>query len=310
MALLSFAEIPQLQALTMSVQRLLKAQPVLAVVTDQHLVVCWQRRESWFWRLGHWAPDSCRDGVPLLREAMGELLADLLFESDVLGAEILLVLPEASCDWRVLEGASLSRLEQIADRSRLLSELTWSIEPDATVLALSPCGDAVLALGAARPTVQAWIEVIEIADLPLRRMDWCLSVALRALKRLCSEWTGDLAWLLPSRRGLRLVLIRAGVPELDRCVSFDVDDPLAAWEELVQLVDAWQRINAAVPLGWWLSLPVEERNGWAGRCIQARGDIRLDHEIPGAPLACDPLDSSELDPVVELVFSALRGERA
>ena len=310
MALLSFAEIPQLQALPMSVQRLLKAQPVLAVVTDQHLVVCWQRRESWFWRLGHWAPDSCRDGVPLLREAMGELLADLLFESDVLGAEILLVLPEASCDWRVLEGASLSRLEQIADRSRLLSELTWSIEPDATVLALSPCGDAVLALGAARPTVQAWIEVIEIADLPLRRMDWCLSVALRALKRLCSEWTGDLAWLLPSRRGLRLVLIRAGVPELDRCVSFDVDDPLAAWEELVQLVDAWQRINAAVPLGWWLSLPVEERNGWAGRCIQARGDIRLDHEIPGAPLAWDPLDSSELDPVVELVFSALRGERA
>ena len=310
MALLSFAEIPQLQALTMSVQRLLKAQPVLAVVTDQHLVVCWQRRESWFWRLGYWAPDSCRDGVPLLREAMGELLADLLFESDVLGAEILLVLPEASCDWRVLEGASLSRLEQIADRSRLLSELTWSIEPDATVLALSPCGDAVLALGAARPTVQAWIEVIEIADLPLRRMDWCLSVALRALKRLCSEWTGDLAWLLPSRRGLRLVLIRAGVPELDRCVSFDVDDPLAAWEELLQLVDAWQRINAAVPLGWWLSLPVEERNGWAGRCIQARGDIRLDHEIPGAPLAWDPLDSSELDPVVELVFSALRGERA
>ncbi len=310
MALLSFAEIPQLQALTMSVQRLLKAQPVLAVVTDQHLVVCWQRRESWFWRLGYWAPDSCRDGVPLLREAMGELLADLLFESDVLGAEILLVLPEASCDWRVLEGASLSRLEQIGDRSRLLSELTWSIEPDATVLALSPCGDAVLALGAARPTVQAWIEVIEIADLPLRRMDWCLSVALRALKRLCSEWTGDLAWLLPSRRGLRLVLIRAGVPELDRCVSFDVDDPLAAWEELVQLVDAWQRIKAAVPLGWWLSLPVEERNGWAGRCIQARGDIRLDHEIPGAPLAWDPLDSSELDPVVELVFSALRGERA
>ena len=310
MALLSFAEIPQLQALTMSVQRLLKAQPVLAVVTDQHLVVCWQRRESWFWRLGYWAPDSCRDGVPLLREAMGELLADLLFESDVLGAEILLVLPEASCDWRVLEGASLSRLEQIADRSRLLSELTWSIEPDATVLALSPCGDAVLALGAARPTVQAWIEVIEIADLPLRRMDWCLSVALRALKRLCSEWTGDLAWLLPSRRGLRLVLIRAGVPELDRCVSFDVDDPLAAWEELLQLVDAWQRINAAVPLGWWLSLPVEERNGWAGRCIQARGDIRLDHEIPGAPLAWDPLDSSELDPVVELVLFALRGERA
>jgi len=310
LALLSFAEIPQLQAFTMSVQRLLKAQPVMAVVTDQHLVVCWQRRESWCWRLGHWAPDSCRDGVPLLREAMGELLADLLFESDVLGAEILLVLPEASCDWRVLEGVNLNGLEQVADRSRLLSELTWSIEPDATVLALSPCGDAVLALGAARPTVQAWIEVVEIADLPLRRMDWCLSAALRALNRLCSQWTGDLAWLLPSRRGLRLVLIRAGVPELDRCVSFDADDPLVAWEELEQLVDAWQRINPAVPLGWWLSLPEEERNGWAGRCIQARGDARLDHEIPGAPQAWDPLDSSELDPVVELVLSALRGERA
>jgi hypothetical protein len=310
LALLSFAEIPQLQAFGMSVQRLLKAQPVFAVVTDQHLVVCWQRRESWCWRLGHWAPDSCRDGVPLLREAMGELLADLLFESDVLGAEILLVLPEATCDWRVLEGVSLSRLEQVPDRSRLLSELTWSIDPDATALALSPCGDAVLALGAARQTVQAWIDVVEIADLPLRRMDWCLSAALRALNRLCSEWAGDLAWLLASRRGLRLVLIRAGVPELDRCVSFEVDDPLAAWEELVQVIDAWQRINSAAPLGWWLSLPVAERDGWAGRCIQARGDTRLDHEIPGAPLAWDPLDSSELDPVVELVLFALRGERA
>ena len=64
MALLSFAEIPQLQAFTMSVQRLLKAQPVLAVVNDQHLVVCWQRRQTWFWRLGHWAPDSCSDSRP------------------------------------------------------------------------------------------------------------------------------------------------------------------------------------------------------------------------------------------------------
>lgn len=310
MALLSFAEIPQLQAFTMSVQRLLKAQPVLAVVSDQHLVVCWQRRQTWFWRLGHWAPDSCRDGVPLLREAMGELLADLLFESDVLGAEILLVLPEASCDWRVLEGASLSRLEQAEDRSQLLSELTWSIDPDATVLALSPCADAVLALGAARPTVQAWIEVVEMADLPLRRMDWCLSAGLRALNRFCPDWTGDLAWLLHSCRGLRLVLIRAGVPELDRCVSLDVDDPLAAWEQLVQVVDAWQQINSAEPLGWWLSLPAKERDGWAGRCVQARGDTRLDHEIPGAPVAWDPLDSSELDPVVELLLSALPGERA
>ena len=62
---------------------------------------------------------------------------------------------------------------------------------------------------------------------------------------------------------------------------------------------------------------------WAGGCLFPRkngmdglaaafrpGVIRLDHEIPGAPQAWDPLDSSELDPVVELVLSALRGERA
>ena len=78
----------------------------------------------------------------------------------------------------------------------------------------------------------------------------------------------------------------------------------------MQVVDAWQQIKPDAPLGWWLSLPVKDRDGWAGHCVQSRADTRLDHEIPGAPLAWDPLDSSELDPVVELVLFALRGERA
>jgi hypothetical protein len=41
-----------------------------------------------------------------------------------------------------------------------------------------------VALGVTRLQLQAWIDVVDQADLVLRRVDWCLTSALRGLLQL------------------------------------------------------------------------------------------------------------------------------
>jgi hypothetical protein len=53
-----------------------------------------------------------------------------------------------------------------------------------------------VALGVTRLQLQAWIDVMDQADLVLRRVDWCLSSALRGLLQLTHSWSGNLAWLI------------------------------------------------------------------------------------------------------------------
>ena len=65
-----------------------------------------------------------------------------------------------------------------------------------------------------RSLIQAWSEVAELADLPLRRVDWSLTAAQRALDQLTQAWDGDLAWLVMEEKSLRLLLFRQGVPEV------------------------------------------------------------------------------------------------
>ena len=49
-------------------------------------------------------PMVCRDGVPLQREAVGELIADLIFDCDCPGAELVLCLPLKAASWCVVDG--------------------------------------------------------------------------------------------------------------------------------------------------------------------------------------------------------------
>ena len=45
----------------------------------------------------------------------------------------------------------------------------------------SPAQEALAVVGVPRSLIQAWSEVAELADLPLRRVDWLLTAAQRAL---------------------------------------------------------------------------------------------------------------------------------
>ena len=95
MPLPSLAEIPQLQALQSQVRRLWAAQTVVVLASERGLWIAWPLNEEWQVAAGSWPEGCCRDGMPMQREAMAELLADLLLDHDLIDAQVELLLPLA-----------------------------------------------------------------------------------------------------------------------------------------------------------------------------------------------------------------------
>ena len=111
MPLPSLAEIPQLQALQSQVRRLWAAQTVVVLASERGLWIAWPSNEEWQVAAGSWPEGCCRDGMPLQREAMAELLADLLLDNDLMDAQVELLLPLAGVHWRVLDGIEPGQFE-------------------------------------------------------------------------------------------------------------------------------------------------------------------------------------------------------
>ena len=104
MPLPALGELPQLTALSLAWRRLVDLKPVLMLVNNTGLVCCWEQRGRWQQRVVGWPEGVCRDGVPLQREAVGELIADLIFDCDCPGAELVLCLPLEAASWCVVDG--------------------------------------------------------------------------------------------------------------------------------------------------------------------------------------------------------------
>lgn len=297
----------------MSWHRLLSAQRVLVSVTDVGLVCCWKvtSRDAWVWRRGTWPPDSCLDGFPLQQDEMGELLADLLLDCDVVGAQIELVLPSSACQWRVVEGLSENGIKSAALAPHQLAALDWPLDADAVDVAVVPGGDAALVVGVQSPLLQAWINVIEVADLPLRRVEWSMAAALRALLTK-TEGSTDLAWLIQASQAdqRRLVLVHRGIPEVDRLMpaSESIDDAIS------ETIAAWRAMNNSVgSLAWCLSLPeasvqdappLLDPNAWID---QSKADQVLTFRDLWTPSPWAPeLDDEALNPLEHLALAAVR----
>ena len=247
---------PQLQSLWFGLQRLVRTRRVLVIASDQRLVCCWEDRGQWLWRSGSWPPDSIRDGHPLQRDAIADLLAELLLDCNVVGAQLELVLPIQGSHWRVLDGVAPEQLKDFTDLLATTPYLNWPLDAEDSYLAIAPCVDQMLLIGCPRSLLQAWIDVVEMADLPLRRVDWTLSSAQRGLMLEHQNWTGDIAWVFLDESSYRLVVIRAGMPELD--CRFQVNDDAELVKELRRRIAAWQGYSgSSLPLEWCLCLPQE-----------------------------------------------------
>lgn len=287
MPLPSLAEIPQLQALHSQIRRLWAAQTVVVLASDRGLWIVWRSDEGWQVASGSWPEGCCRDGMPLQREAMAELLADLLLDHDLIDAQVELVLPMAGVHWRVLDGIEPDQFEQAKPA---LADLPWPLQAQESYTALTSLGTAegsvtsssvTLALGVKRVHLQAWIDVIEQADLVLRRVDWCLSSALRGLLQLTQHWSGDLAWLIQDGPSCRLVLLRGGVPELDQVMTTAAAEVDGCQREIRAWLTAWQqRSPSSAALGWWFSVACDQDDLWEALVDLGRGEQLLQQDLP------------------------------
>ena len=77
---------------------------MLIAVNNTSLVCCWDQGGRWQQRVVAWPDGVCRDGVPPQREAIGELIAVLIFDCDCPGAELVLCLPLKVAAWCVVDG--------------------------------------------------------------------------------------------------------------------------------------------------------------------------------------------------------------
>jgi len=254
------------------------------IASDQRLVCCWQQRGSWLWRSGSWPPDSIRDGQPLQREALADLLAELLLDCDLVGAQLELVLPIQGSQWRVLEGVDPESPVDSADLLSITNDLNWSLDPSDSYVAITSCVDQALIVGCSRSLLHAWIDVAEMADLPLRRVDWMVSSAQRGLMFEQQEWRGDVAWVFSDESSYRLVVMCAGIPELDCRFQVSNDEDLQL--ELRRRVAAWQVLSGSTePLAWCLCLRQDLLSTLLSLIDPDRGETSLGVEAPWTPMA-------------------------
>ena len=291
----------------MSWRRLLRAQRVMVAVTDSHLICSWMNRDQWFWRSGSLPPDCCRDGVPLQPDVIGDFLGELLLDCELPGAHIELLLPLQACRWRLFEAGSQDPVQSVETARAFLAGLNDSLEPGNLDVCTQQLGDDRLVIGVVRSVLQAWIDVVEAADVPLRRVDWSLMSALRAVQRsIPDEWVGDLAWLIQSQGqpGCRLLLLRDGIPEVDQSVR-SRDEAIAQFAPTVQ---AWRSFSGqqALPLGWFVSVADQTLFDSA----QDMNDVSADRHLTlksgwtASPLLPEQ-EPDCLDPFIHLAFAGL-----
>ena len=277
MPLPAFGELPQLKALRLAWRRLVEVKPVLMLVNNTSLVCCWDQGGRWQQRVVGWPDGVCRDGVPLQREAVGELIADLIFDCDCPGAELVLCLPLEAASWCVVDGYGSSGLPGLLPQT--LQAVVLPFDLAESYITSSPVQEAFAVVGVPRSLIQAWSEVAELADLPLRRVDWSLTAAQRALHQLTHAWDGDLAWFVMEGKSMRLLLFRQGVPEVDH--ALEERDPLVCQREIRACIAAWQaRVATPSALGWWLSVPTEQIDDWMPLVAGAEGECCLNQSLP------------------------------
>jgi len=240
-------------------------------VTDQGVSCAWMTKGGWRWAAAEWPQGACVKGRPQHSEAMADLIADLLLDVGIVGARVELLLPLELCDWRVLDALSLPK-SSLLDRG-IQGQLSWRFDPDASYVSCSDCFGSTLAVAVSRVDLQAWIDLFEQADLMLDRVDWLLSSAFRGLQMLTSVQDVDLAWIIVSRESSRLLLIRNGVPEVDRTFTAPEDDD---WLDVVGTIETWRLLQPpSASLRWHLTasssqqlMPSTALTQWADQTLE------------------------------------------
>ena len=172
---------------------------------------------------------TCREGLPVAIDALGDFIGDLLLEHSTPDAGLVVALPRELGLWRPLswpEGAQPSMaVEELRERQ---VNLEWPFSLEAAVLDVQPLEQQPgqsLVVGTSQEALETWIEVFAVAGGSLRHLipaQACLHVALEA--ELAEAPAGQLVGLLqPATRDCQLLVWRDGVPEFERTLPLAAD---------------------------------------------------------------------------------------
>ena len=316
-----FERVPALGRLEELSRGFTRRQLVAAAVQDETLTLSWLQNGERQWRGVDLPVDLCRDGLPMQRQALGELCADLLLDCGLSPAavDLELLMPLEACQWRLLAGsdggADLRGLDVAALR-RLAPPLDWPLTLDDAYLALMPQAHAAsvqVLVGAQRLMLQAWVDVAEAADLSLQRMDWLLAAAWRGLVAAFDQLPAELVWLIRTTGGWRVLVLVAGLPELDRWIrDQDLAPDLAPEEalrlELEALLVVWEQRPgqgggaSRWERHWWITARPDAQEQWLGWLAAA-----AEGPVLGRGSAQAGTADSNADPLMALALAGGQG---
>lgn len=192
---------------------------------------------------------TCRGGMPLEQEPLGDLIGDLLVRDELLEACVLAALPPTASEWRVVVWPFDEMPDEPVEALRQLDpplRLTTPLQDCTIDLHPLPGTPAQMLLSAApRSLVEAWIEVFNLAGARLDRLAPAQSCQLAALHPLLDRAPrGQLTALLdPLPEGCRLVLFRSHQPVFERLLP--TDDGTGPVDELVRCLAFYRRQDPA-----------------------------------------------------------------
>lgn len=169
-------------------------------------------------------PLTCRAGMPLELEPLGDLLGDLLVRERLLDAFVMASLPPEATEVRVIawpEGVEPEDPEQ--ELRRLNPDLGLGFDLTEACLDLTdlPGAEArCLVALTPRRLVEAWVEVFNIAGARLERLASAQSCQLVALQAVLGDSDpNELVLLLNTNSDqVRLMFLREGLPVFERSI--------------------------------------------------------------------------------------------
>lgn len=168
---------------------------------------------------------TCKDGMPLEKEPIGDLIGDLMVRDNLMEAFVMAALPPAAVHWRVLEwpaGEALPEDPAEVLRERDPDNLRLPVSLSDCVIDVRPLPThrgAVLMAASPRRVVDDWIQVFNLAGAQLERLAPAQTCELLGLQpHLAGVSSHDLIALVspdpPDQT--RLLLFRNGIPRYER----------------------------------------------------------------------------------------------
>ena len=216
-------------------------------------------------------PETCKQGMPLELEALGDLIGDLLVRDNLINAYVLASLPPEASQWRVVEWpsaepvpedplAALRTLDPPLNLPYSLADACLDVQP------LPGHPKRLLLAATPRKLVEAWEQVFYLAGVKLDRLSPAQTCLLAGL---APELTGIgaselVAVVAPAEESCSLLLLRGNVPvfekilpsepeqlaaEFDRCVAFYRRQDPACRGLKVFLSRPWDHAELLVPPG-------------------------------------------------------------